>query len=756
MLRTFNAFVNSIVVVLVALFIGSCTNQDAEFASFQKPIVPDTVVNGKNFKNDLTHNVVNNESSASDDMRATCTIEKNEDGKVVDSYKQTANPWMKASIFVTRNNYEITEDQINCTAVSTNILRNQNTNNVSGGVEVTDTVVVTVSDGQVVKLPSTIKTCKSYDGNDEFSFGTVELKSATVKEISNEDISVATRAASSTYVKQTLRTKYAVDLTYAEKGTSKDTSYVVSLAAYATRYVIASNEIASVTVENKTREVIDDNTEKVSFTEVITMNNGETIRNTKSMILNREFKGIDAYEKIVSGFAYSLSHVNGVANGSESQVKNAEGWTVYGKTDNYSANISNGVAADAFSTAYTLYHERATYKDANVEVTFGYETVNVAEAKNVVSNAVSDKTGYDKAIYNNEIRTSYIGYTQNIAEQVYLYKLGRAVSGYDFRNATLVVNDNNVVASLDFVTKYNDGTEEVEKVNKSFARSLKCTSNWKAFENNADQFTHMLNVVLSASKKMNDGAWSWNEETRNITNIADLAASHQTNSWVSVDPNAITYTRNGKTYSFNAVEFNVMGAGENVKLASDEEEMSVYTYASAINVKFGDNTVSSVAPGTIVVAKEIKGDFPAEWGKFVSATGTVSCNEANNNWVYTWSLHFENGTLPVIVGQDADKAVVDQSLFAYDTNSALNSAVFKNGSWINAIAQDKTHSMMWLNSEGQAKNALNYATATMWHWNHGDNTVFNSDFTFSIENNGKKLVVKKNGADFATFRASAK
>ena len=586
--------------------------------------------------------------------------------------------------------------------------------------------------------------------------GSVELKDA--KMVSIKNYTSGTRAASS-YVKSVYNTVYTVKMTYIEKNVSRSAEeFVVYLTTNATRKLIASNDIESVTAENKNRVVIDDTTEKVSFEEVITMTNGETIRNAYSMILNREFKGIEAYDKFVSSFAFNLSKVNGVANGAESQVKNAEGWTVYGKTDKYSANISNGVAADAFATSYTLYHERASFKNSNVEVTFGYEDVTVSEMKNEVSNVTSDKSGYDKAIYNNGIRTSYIGYVQNLSEYVNLYKTARAISGYDFRNATLVVNNNNVVASVEFVTRYNDGTETSEKVSKTFARSLKCTSNWTSYENEAIQFTHMMNTVLASSDAKRDGEWAWVNETRTITNVATLAASEQTNSWTSVDPNSISFTREGQTYRFDAIEFQAVGKEGKVTLASEAEEMDVYDYSAEINVTFGNNTVSSVAPGKIIVAKEVKGDFPAEWGKFVGAVCTLTCNENNTDWMYGWSIHFENGTLPVAVGKNAANAVIDQSLFAYDTNNSFNGAVYNptSGKWQNSVAQDKKHMLAWYDSNSGMVNALDRATATMWGWNNGEITVFTSDFTFEVSKDGKSLVVKKNGNEFASYRASSK
>ena len=750
-MRNLVNFVVVIVVVVVSSVLGACTQEEV-VNTLSKSTVPDTVVTGRRVINTLQHDVVESGDKATDNMTATATIEDLKDGNVDYTRDVTANPKMNAAIFCVKDNYTITESEINCSVVSTNILRNQKVNNLSDGMgkEVTDTVVITISDGQIVKLPSTITSFKGYDGSNYFDFGTLELKDAKCVSIENSDRSM-TR---STYVKQTLNTRYTVDLFYSEKNTNKDTTIVVRLMTMATRRVIANDEIDTVKVENKNRVVIDENTEKVSFDEVIVMKSGETVSNSKSMILNREFKGIDAYEKIVKSFAFNLANVNGIVNGTDKEIKNVDGWTVYGKTDKYSANISNGVAADAFATAYTLYHERASYKDSNVEVVFDYEDVKVSEAKNEVVFATTDKSGYDKNIYNNEIATSYIGYTQNIAEEVYLYKMARAISGYDFRDAQLVINNNNVVASLIFVTKYNDGTETSENVSKTFARSLTCTSNWKAYENSSKQFTHMLNVKLAGTDKKNDGAWSWNEETRNITNFADLEASTQTNSWVSVDPNAITYTRNGQTYKFDVVEFGANDKDGEVTLTSETEEAVVYNYAATVTVSFGNNTVSSVAPGMITVAKPWTPDFPAEWGKFVAATSTVACNENTTDWVYTWSLHFENGTLPVVVGKNSADATIDQSLFEYDTNAKLNGAAFVKGRWINAIASDTQYYMLWCNTNGVAQNSMIYETATMWKWNSGKNSVFTNAFSFSVENDGSVLVIKKNGANFARYKAA--
>lgn len=749
-------FFNSLVVVFVSMFVFSCTDEGFEDNRMPISQKPDTIVTGMRVVNGLTHNVDNQPETASDRMEASAEIQTFENGEVVNRVTINEYPTMDTYIDVTKPEYSIMEDQIEPEVTSFNVVRNADSKNVAdGGIQTNDSVFISFSDGQFVKVPSMVTTFTGYyNGSETFTFGTVELKSA--KLVSVENISSNAARTRATYVARTLRTKYTVEMEYQEVNTSKDTTYTVTLEGYATRNVLAEDEIESVVAENKNRVVIDDNTEKVSFEEVITMKSGEVLRNEKSIVLNREFKGIEAYDKFVSNFSFALQNSNGLSNGNETMVKNAENWTVYGRTDAYSANISNGVSADAFNTAYSLYHERATYADAHLTVEFGYESIDVLEMTNQTANATSDKSGYDKAVYTNSIRTSYIGYIQNLSEYVNLYKQARAISGYEFRNGTLVVNNNNVVTRVEFVTLYNDGTETTEKLSKSFSRSLVCTTNWSSLEDNADQYTYLVNAKLNGEDAKSENGWNWVNQNRTISSTAHLAASEQLNSWTAIDPNKISVTYKGQTYQFDEIEFNFISKNADVVVVSDAEEATVYSYNNTIAVSFGNNTVESTAPGTITVAKEIKGDFPAEWGKFVSAVSTVSLTEAQNDWTYTWSLHFENGTLPVVVGKNASNAVIDQSLFEYDTNDKLNGAVFKNGRWINSIASDEKNYMLWSTTQHVAAKALVYATATTMGWNNGNNTVFTSDFSFNVENGGKTLTVKKNGKVFASYRASSK
>ncbi len=1284
-------FFNAIVATIVAVAFCACTNyssEDTRTASTTDE--PEHVVTKDNVMVPaLTHNLDTTATSATDNMTAEMTVYVREDGTITDSVKFTANPVMKANIYLSKNDYVITEDMLESRLTASSLRRSFSENNDVSLEK--DTLLLSFNDGQLVSVPVSINCYSRTVGSDKFYFGSDSLLSGELVKVWNTPVA-STRA---TYVAEQVMTTYLVKLTFEEKNMQRKARFDVLLQASALRKIVAEDAIDQVEVINKDRIVLDATTERISFDKVITMKSGDVLTENNSYILNRECKIIDPYEKFVSSFAYQFDKSNGIVSPAEQFVKADGNWSVYGKSDKYSANISNKVAAELITTDYTLYHERATYKDSFVEVEFGYEDMNVTEVKNNVLNFDSDKEGYDKAIFTNAIKATYLDYVHDLAEEVYLYMPARSVSGYeitdtnlevkddkviatltfttkysdgteekseekaefpvsvtvltdwyaevvnsaqetdtckvvlsgtntksegywsytqetrnistlvklagglnsevnrwkvispnnitftregksyqfpaiaftateagakvvlksnensvatysytdnlnvalndhqitsvapgtivvdnsaaveygyrdqkmiitddavtvkfvfvskyydntektedisksfprsltcttnwtsyeqnskestsavrvamtssedveegnwlyvnetrsltsivtldassqnniwtsvdpnnirfvrqgvvinfgeiaysaavgthnatlrntvknvdtydytcniavtfgsnvknsaapgtivvekekeaidhniidkdivvndddvtvtftyvtsynddsettekvtksfprsltcitnwatkednadqttgmasaslengiskadgfwryeeetykvntfanlnasmqmnawtavvpnnfvyvrdgktyeigslqlsaaqkdatvtlksessveevyayedvinvmygnntlrttapgqitvakeivvigyDITNQKLEVNDNNVTASLTWVTKYSDGTEKSENLSKVLARSLSCTSNWKSVEDNSNQTTGAAGVTLGSSTSKADGNWSWNEETRNISTIATLAGSSQTNSWVSVDPNAIVYTREGKTYNFGSLAYNAQETGASVKVTEETADATVYAYTDGITVTYGSNAVKTTAPGQISVETPWVADFPAAWGKFVKAVATCSINEAGTDWVYVWSLHFENGTLPVILRKDDTAANINQSLYENLTDARLNSASYISGKWINSIATDEKNVMSWTGCAGNSYNMIQYSTSTMWKWNYGKNSVFTDKFSFAIENGGKVLTVKKDGNVFATYKAA--
>ena len=1285
MVRKFH-FLN-VILMMVVMFVCAiaCTDEGMETQSF-KP-----AVDRADYANTLKHQIDTAEvGKAYDYMTADFKGYVYSGINCIDSLIRQKHPVMDAVLKVSKTGYNITEDLLNSQVISSDIKRKyEPAVNEVGTYLDKDTVRIELNDGQILTVPVNISTLSVEFQQKRIFCGSDTLLSARLYSVKN--LPVSSRAA---YVSKTVNTEYTVELTFADKNTSSYQRHLIYLKGYALRYVLSEDDIDKVVVENKNRVVIDATTEKCSFDEVVYMKSGEVNRAEKSIILNRLFKGIDPYDKYVKSFSYAFLKSNGLTSGAESLARTDGNWTVYGRTSKYSADVTNQISAELIVTDYTLYHERTVYKDLFVEVAFDFEDIHVSEVSNRVSDAESDKDGYDKAVFNNAVKASYMTYVHDISEKVNLYKIAKVVNGYDIRDAKLeikddkviasltfvveyadgteelhnetqefarslvcttdwtakesmtdyttgdaavelksvntrsdgfwsfsnetrvittqaklhssvqrnswtavdpndivykregrsyafdkiefsaihkgdnvelsgkagdisiykypdnltvsfgdnnkettapgtilvdgktttgyeirdskldvkdnsvtasltfvtkyldgteateavsktfprsltcnsdwtareknasqttakpsfvmsgseqvsdgnwtylketktitaiaalnassqenswtsvdpnsivytregisceftklkfdvayvnsdvqlaskenlvetykyandinvlfgdntvktaapgtiivekdrevigrefrdkniVIDDDNVTASVIFVTKYNDGTEDTEAVSKSFARSLKCytdwtvnsqnikpttlmananlkdsknltdgfwsydnetynittdvnfaglggntqingweavvpnsivytrdgvscefgkfmlsaketgssvdlasqtetemrysykdnvdvtfgsntvkssapgtiinaitivdyefrngsltvldgsvkaelvfvtkysngtektepvskifqrmfttESNWISTENNANQSTGSANVALLSSDAMTDGFWSFSNETRSITTSAQLNGSTQTNKWKSVDPNSIVYTRSGKTYKFDVLNFSAQEAGASVNVTSDTDEITTYGYTDMINVMFGNNTINGSAPGTINVEKAWTPDFPAEWGKFVSATCTISHNEIKKDWVYSWSIHFEKGTLPVIIRQNDTSATIDTSLFDSDTNSRFNGAAYKNGKWHNAIAQDGDHYMLWTDTNGSVLNTMLHPTASMWHWNHGKQSVFNDDFSFEIGHNGSSLVVKKNGAIFASYKAA--
>ena len=590
MVRKFH-FLSVILTMFVMLICASsCIDQKAEYA--MQP-----AVDNEKIVNNLVHNFdTTRVSTAYDHMTVVWKYYAISGKNYVDSVIMRKYPEMDATLKVAKTDYNITEDLLNSQVVSSTIKRGYvvDSNNSYTYWE-KDTVEIELNDGQFLSIPVNISTLIVNHIERRFVCASDTLISARLLTVKNLPVS---RAA---YVSKRVNTEYTVELCFAEKNVDNPQRYIVHLKGYALRNVISEDDIDRVVVENKNRVVIDATTEKCSFDEVFYMKSGEVNRSSKSIILNRLFKGIDPYNKYVSNFAYAFLSSNGLANGAASLSRVDGNWTVYGRTNKYSANISNQIAAELIVTDYTLYHERTTYSDAYVEVEFGFEDIKVSEVSNRVSSAASDKDGYEKSVFYNAVQASYMTYIHDISEKVNLYKLSKIIIGYDFRDGKLEIKDDKVIASLTFVVEYSDGTEELHNESHEFARSLVCTTDWTAKETLTDHLTGDALVELKSSNSRSDGFWSFVNETRVITTKAKLHSTEQLNSWTAVDPNEIIYTRDGRSYTFDKIEFNVSHKGDNLTILEQSGDVSTYKYTDVISVAFGDNVKKSTAPGKILI-----------------------------------------------------------------------------------------------------------------------------------------------------------
>lgn len=170
-----------------------------------------------------------------------------------------------------------------------------------------------------------------------------------------------------------------------------------------------------------------------------------------------------------------------------------------------------------------------------------------------------------------------------------------------------------------------------------------------------------------------------------------------------------------------------------------------------------------------LLKQENKGDFPAEWGKILGVgyggdeygiDGRATCtpNEKRDDWLYAWSIHFENGVLGVLVGKEADAVSIDQSLFEYDGWTKSNTVYYDNSqSWHNAYGGDGGSTYGWYRIISGVMSRIGSSLVSTYAklgWNNGTNSIWTDVFTFEVQNNGKMLVVNKNGTFFGRYTVS--
>lgn len=738
----------------------SCDKQELDFARMAPRIDSTEVpVPGYTIERSLTHQWDSvARTSITDAMTAPMTVWRTEDGiKTSKLYENTARPRLVVKSSLLRDDYNITKDQLNIVPMDYQLKRAE-TAEALADVE-RDTCVWSFVDAQVFTVPVEVTNHYVDVAGTRYYHGSLTLVSAEFVKLTNTERGATTRAM---YVSNSYDTEYLAKLLFREKNVSSPKDFTVYVHQYAIRHLLDEDGVKEQKVENKDRVVVDATTERCSFDIVNIYKSGETTRESRQIILNRLFKGIADYNKDVDNFNYSFASSNGVKVGTSAQARTEGSWTVSGRTDGYGANLRNNVAADNVVTSYSLYHEAAVYQDGNIKVEFGFEPVNVTEVQTKVTGATSDREGFEKAILSNEIGTTYMGYNQNLSENVNLFKVKPVIkiTDYEVRNPKIVITRDKVTTSLTFVTKFSDGHEETDNVSKDFARNFSVLTNWGVYSANANQTTGAATVTLANSESKKDGEWSYVVETRNINTTATLASSTQNNGWRSVDPNKIVFSRNGKTYDFGTISFTATESGATVAQTGDDVLETVYAYTDKISVKYGENSFEATAPGTIKVEKPWTPDFPAEWGKFTDIKFTNARNEQRNSWIYVLSIHFQNGTLPLIVRNNFAAPEVNFSYFENDTNPALNSAswVPSWGKWINTVASNKSSSMIWLTSGGVGADTFSYTGATAINWDYGytENdhpSVYTDKFKAEITREGSLLTIYHDGKVFAQYKA---
>lgn len=592
--------------VLSTVFASVVTSCDNELAEANKGTMSDSTIILKGYE--YLTSLVHHEDSAlkvefKDIMDSNMKIWSTRDGERIlpEVYSNTEHPELRVGSLLARQDYAISEDMVDILPSSSTIIRGQKTEK-DGSVTEIDTVRYWFPDQQVWSIPISITNKLVKVGSSVFDFPSVTLTNHRFVHLKNT-------AASKTrgqYMSADYQTEYKSMLSFKETNIENAKTMEAPIYAYTRRYVMSNDDLIKVTAENKNRVWIDTLTEKCSFDRVSYFKSGEKLSEPKEFILYHKFEGIGPKEKIVSSFDYTLRGTNGIKDGAEAQNRKEGSWTAWRKTDKYSANIQNGVAADNIVTDYSLMHERAIYKDDSLTVEFEYVKPDVQEIQTSVTSAVSDKEGYKKAVEKNFISTTYLGGHQSLYEIVNLYMSDKDVKEVDIINPSIKVLKDSVVADLDFVKKFKDGTETKEHAHWSKPRRLIVNTNWESVQEILSQSTDdKATVNLSGSASKEEGFWRWSEETRSISTYAHLYNGEaKLNGWSSIVPNKISYVREGKTYTFDVIAYSVAEKGAALNLKGTDGGFTIYDYSDVIEENYGGYVQSSTAPGVIKISDE--------------------------------------------------------------------------------------------------------------------------------------------------------
>jgi uncharacterized protein YifE (UPF0438 family) len=571
----------------------SCDQDNLQLSSLQQSTDTIPVIGEIVAVTDLSHkwDTLTDRSNPTDTMTAEIIISNKQEVLLT----KTVNPTFAAKGLLSKKNYAITKEQLDIKPTSARVRRHVIDNGGDQRVE-KDTVFFNFVDGQEFSIPVEITKPLVTVGSRDFEFGTVTLTGAEFVSLTNQELGTKADVLTTNY-----NTTYKAMLEVTELNVVNPQTFNVPVEVSTGRHIITNNDVVKVYADNKVRQGLTTTTERCAFDLITVYLNGDTITETKEIILNHLFKGINPYDKDVTSFGYSFKSTNGIAEGAEAQNRNDGKWTVWQRTDSYSSDLSNGVAGEKVVTDYSLMHERTTYKDGDIEVVFGYADIDINEVSTTSTEVATDKEGKRKAELVNKIATEYLTIEQPLDEMVNLYMPDKGVKERQIKNAVLTVYRDSVVATLDFVTVFNDGTSEVIKEHISKPRNLAVLSDWSSVQNKAEEKTaKVVSIDIKSENKQEGNYWRYVNQVRSLSNVTTLADSTtKTNAWISEDPNLFVYEREGAKKEFDEIIFAAEQVSDTLVANGSEGAYKLFNFTDKIQVTFGTDKQETTAPGLI-------------------------------------------------------------------------------------------------------------------------------------------------------------
>jgi hypothetical protein len=723
--------------MVMCVMVSSCTNEEhnTEMRSAPKAQPEPTPDPSRSAIYDFVINCTPTESSFT--HQGTSTIDIYVDGAESPEKTFTASLKSTCSIIAEKDTVRISANEAAPEQTSCSIARS-----FKGNREI-DNIVITMSDGQTLSLPYEAEHSSAKWMDALYQHGKDSLISARALKPERVEEKGATRAAgvSETYIKEKYTTKYPVEVkTQAYAGGRMVSEDLDTLYAQSVTLVLDKNG----STDEKTQtgeEVINEEQQKDSVIITRTWDDGHSERLSFNAILNRHLKNIERREVIVPSFdGQSAGSSFSRIEGGETMVRSDANWTIYGREVVITKMVSVGGHSEEIR--YTFYQERADFSYETINHSFGYVDWQVTNyADDFKAAAVSTKSGYDELNYKNEIKTNYLGYIQMSDEVVAWYKEQVKVIGFDAINAQRVDYPTYTFVSLDKIAYYSDGTnKKVGTFSAKLPISVNPLTNWLI---NEDVWGVYVSGAFEGSQtgreaKTAEKFFSYNRYSYRYANTV----AGQTNALSVSVPNDIVFNDGDVEYKFGNSELTVDNKGDNTSRVSEDESKTTYAYTCTAGVTFGESSQDCTLPGTINLVKMPEPEPIHDHGKVVATYCTSTPDESRSHWYNVACIQFEDGYR--MVGMTSNESM--EFDFSMSSWNGVNSAVYTNGMWVPAFAEDNAgaNCMVWTGENG-GRRVLDYITATAQGWNNGHNTVWDIRREGRISEDGYSVTFYLNG-----------
>ena len=616
-------------------------------------------------------------------------------------------------------------------------------------------------------------------GDTNFVYSSIRnITYATAKVTPNEE------ASSETLKVNTVTLYFDVEVAKNEPKTPKTKAANEEITTYrvavpyerALSIKLPEDELVSKSYRDAKREIIDANTERLSFTEVETWSvSGEKSR-TITKNLSRHFS------EPALQWVYTVNNsYNTTGNGSstirENQSKDGN-WTVTTRYMQYSSTATNGV--NPFQNVYSYDFQKAVYVDADgyYTVTFDFANWNISEAGSNVSQQASETTkdGVTYLVYDyqNKINTNYVisndSYKANAsaAAKIAIVKPTDKLIGKSYRDAKREIIDANTERlSFTEVETWSVSGEKSRTITKNLSRHFSEPAlQWVYTVNNSYNTTGNGSSTIRENQSK-DGNWTVTTRYMQYSSTATNGVNPFQNVYSYDFQKAVYVDADGYyTVTFDFANWNISEAGSNVSQQASETTKDgvtylVYDYQNKINTNYvisnDSYKANASAAAKIAVEKPIEPIIPEEWGKIIGmGVSAVPADQVRGEYAQLcFTLRTEKGAVAVIAPMSQTVPTTEQILSGYfvkgnfgsEYNSgyyttSANRGSYAEGKWAPAIAKDLTDRIAYYKDNTCVRNVRN-TSLVIWNWRGGNISTVVEGYNFSVSNG--TLTITHNG-----------